>query len=151
MLQQLLMRHLFGNVDGVETFLDDILIHSKTWTQHCGILQRVLGILREANLTARPVKCEIGKRSLEYLGHIIGEGCIKPTKAKVSVILNAPAPTTKKEVRSFMGLSGYYRRFVPDYATIAAPINELVNKNAPNRVKWEDKHERAFNKLKQAL
>ncbi|XP_047482831.1 uncharacterized protein LOC125034845 [Penaeus chinensis] len=146
-----LMRHLFGNMDGVETFLDDILIHSKTWKQHCGILQRVLGILQEANLTARPIKCEIGKRNLEYLGHVIGEGCIKPTKEKVSAILNAPAPTTKKEVRSFMGLSGYYRRFVPDYATIAAPLNEMVKKNAPNKVKWEDKHEMAFNKLKQAL
>jgi len=146
-----LMRHLFGNIDGVETFLDDILIHSKTWKQHCSILQKVLGILRETNLTARPVKCEIGKRSLEYLGHMIGEGHIKPTKEKVSAILNAPAPTTKKEVRSFMGLSGYYRRFVPDYATIAAPLNDLVKKNAPNRVKWEDKHEMAFNKLKQVL
>ncbi|ROT76751.1 hypothetical protein C7M84_004650 [Penaeus vannamei] len=101
-----LMRHLFGNIDGVETFLDDILIHSKTWKQHCSILQKVLGILRETNLTARPVKCEI-------------------------------APTTKKEVRSFMGLSGYYRRFVPDYATIAAPLNDLVKKNAPNRVKTD--------------
>ncbi|XP_069999422.1 uncharacterized protein [Penaeus vannamei] len=146
-----LMIHLFGDMDGVETFLDDILIHSKTWKQHCSILQKVLGILRETNLTARPVKCEKGKRSLEYLGHMIGEGHIKPTKEKVSAILNAPAPTTKKEVRSFMGLSGYYRRFVPDYATIAAPLNDLVKKNAPNRVKWEDKHEMAFNKLKQVL
>ena len=85
------------------------------------------------------------------MGHIIGEGRLKPTLQKTCSIIDALPPTTKKQVRSFLGLSGYYRRYIPDYATIASPLTDLVKKNAPNKVYWENIHQQAFDKLKEAL
>ncbi|XP_063590436.1 uncharacterized protein LOC134767369 [Penaeus indicus] len=146
-----LMRSLFGNMEGVETFLDDILVHTTTWDQHCILLEQVLTKLCNANLTARPTKCELGKTTLEYLGHIVGEGQLKPTAEKTINIIDTPPPTSKKQVRSFLGLSGYYRRYIENYASIAAPLTELVKKSAPSKVTWREEHQRAFDRLKYAL
>ncbi|XP_063600361.1 uncharacterized protein LOC134776542 [Penaeus indicus] len=146
-----LMRSLFGNMEGVETFLDDILVHATTWDQHCILLEQVLTKLCNANLTARPTKCELGKTTLEYLGHIVGEGQLKPTVEKTINIIDTPPPTSKKQVRSFLGLSGYYRRYIENYASIAAPLTELVKKSAPSKVTWREEHQRAFDRLKYAL
>ncbi len=79
-----------------------------------------------------------------YLGHIVGNGRVRPEKSKVEAIQNFPVPTTKKEVRSFLGLAGYYTKFVPDYASLAAPITDLTRKNSPNRVVWSAACEQAF-------
>lgn len=146
-----LIRKVFAGMENVETFLDDILIHSKTWKEHCQTVNVVLDKLRQAGLTARPSKCEIGKTNLEYLGHVVGEGKLKPISDKVKDILAIPTPTTKKEVRSFLGLSGYYRRYIPDYATIAAPLTDLTRKNSPNRVEWMAEHQHSFEVLKRSL
>ena len=145
------MRQLFKDVQNVEVFLDDILIHAVTWEEHCEILNKVLDILKYANLTAKPSKCEVGKQSIEYLGHIIGNGNIKPTSEKVESVQKARIPTTKKEVRSFLGLSGYYRMFIPNYTNIVLPLIELTRKKAPNKVVWETRHQESFDLIKNAL
>jgi len=146
-----LMRNILGDLDNVETFLDDILIHTVTWEEHCKVLEEVFKRLRKANLTAKPSKCEIGEESLEYLGHIVGNGYMKPTSQKIVSIREAKRPTTKKEVRSFLGLSGYYRRYIPDYATIAVPLTNLTKKNAPNKVIWGPSQQEAFDRIKDSL
>ena len=145
------MRKLLGDVDNVEIFFDDILIHTETWNEHCHILEKVLCILRDAKLTVRPCKSEIGKNSIDYLGQTIGNGFMRPMSDKIKSIIEAKIPETKKEVRAFIGLSSYYRRYIPDYASIVAPLTDLTKKNAPNKVKWDIEQDNAFKKVKTLL
>jgi len=107
-----LMRILFGDVKNVETFVDDILIHNDNWQDHIMTLECVLTILKDTGLTARPCKTEIGKSSIEYLGHCVGSGTSSTTDDKINRVLNMAVPRTKKEVRSFLGLTGYYRQYI---------------------------------------
>ena len=93
-------------------------------------------------------KCHFGKSEVHYLGHVIGGGIVKPDPEAVS---NYPVPVTEKEVRAFLGLSGYYRQFVPHFATIAEPLTELTKAKNPDKVKWSDQCEKAFFKLKELL
>lgn len=145
-----LMRRLYGE-QHVETFVDDILIHTAEWDEHVKLLVKVLNVLHSAGLTARPSKCELGKQCVEYLGHNIGGGMIRPVEGKLESISNMSIPKTKKEVRSFLGMTGYYRQYVPDYASIATPLTDLTKKLAPNKVAWKDFHQVAFERLKSVL
>jgi len=146
-----LMRILFSDVANVETFVDDILIHTDNWQDHIITLECVLAILKDAGLTARPCKTEIGKSSIEYLGHCVGSGTSSTTGDKIKRVLNMAVPRTKKEVRSFLGLTGYYRQYIADYATIASPLTDLTRKSVPNKVSWEICHQDAFDRLRNAL
>ena len=83
---------------------------------HCKDIDTVLGRLREAGLTANTSKCKWGQTKCEFLGHIVGEGKITPAESKVKVIRDFGQPKTKRQVRKFLGLTGYYRKFVPNYA-----------------------------------
>ena len=94
----------------VTNFIDDILVHTRTWEEHLDILDGLFHSLKTAGLTVRPTKCFIGYKKLEYLGHMVGQGLLEPLSDKVTKIQNAPRPKTKKQLRSFLGLTGYYRR-----------------------------------------
>ncbi|XP_061834523.1 uncharacterized protein [Nerophis lumbriciformis] len=107
--------------------------------------------LRKAGLTANPKKCRLAFDKTNYLGYIIGRGLVKPQEAKLWAVQDWPQPLTKKQVRSFLGLAGYYRRFVADFATIAAPLTELTTKKHFRLVKWNAEAEEAFINLKRAL
>ena len=146
-----MMRKLLSGMSNVVSFLDDILVHTKTLEEHVTTLRELFGRLRNANLTARPSKCEIGCRSLQYLGHTVSNGEIKPNMDKVCQILDAPRPETKKQVRSFLGLVGYYRKFIPNFGAIASPLSDTTKKGLPNKVKWDDPQEQAFESLKRSL
>ncbi|MGH0129835.1 UNVERIFIED_CONTAM: hypothetical protein FKN15_039794 [Acipenser sinensis] len=93
-------------------YIDDVVIYSSTWKEHIDRLKAILQSLREAGLTANMAKCTFGKEETKYLGFIMGKGKIKPLVSKVQVLLDRSAPTTKAQVRSLMGLAGYYRRFI---------------------------------------
>jgi len=86
-----------------------------------------------------------------YLGHIVGNGKIQPEPDKIRAVETFPQPVTKKQVRAFLGLTGYYRKFIPDYATVALPLTDLTRKNAPSDVKWSEQCTRAFAELKRRL
>lgn len=146
-----MMRKLFNDAANVEMFVDDLLIHTKGWEEHIKTLIKVLNILANASLTARPSKTEIGYFTIEYLGSDVGGGVTQTTANKVNKIMDMAIPRTKKQIRSFLGLTGYYRQYIPDYATIAAPLYELIKKSQPNNVRWEICHQDAFEKLKEAL
>ncbi|XP_041467568.1 uncharacterized protein LOC121417899 [Lytechinus variegatus] len=146
-----LMRRVLSGLDGVVNYIDDILVYSETWEGHVRALVQVFTRLAEAGLTAKPSKCQIGFQSLDFLGHVVGEGTLRPDPAKLDQILHATPPTTKKEVRAFLGLAGYYRKFIPNFATIAAPLTDLTKKNGPNKVEWGPIEERAFQTLKSRL
>ncbi|XP_047475992.1 uncharacterized protein LOC125029857 [Penaeus chinensis] len=146
-----MMRKLFNDTANVEMFVDDLLVHTKGWKEHIETLIKVLNILANASLTARPSKTEIGYFTIEYLGSDVGGEMTQTTADKVNKIMDMAVPKTKRQIRSFLGLTGYYRHYIPDYATIAAPLYELIKKSQPNNVRWEICHEDAFNKLKEAL
>ena len=146
-----MMRRLLEGQTNVVHYIDDVLIFTETWSEHVKVLRQVLGRLLDAGLTAKPSKCKIGYESVDFLGHTVGKGLIKPQSEKVQRILSAKRPETKKQVRSFIGLANYYRKFIPNFAAIAAPITDLTKKGQPNQVQWTNAQENAFSTLKQRL
>ncbi|CAM4589164.1 unnamed protein product [Lepidochelys olivacea] len=149
--QRLVDGLLAGLGEYAVAYLDDVAIFSDSWTDHLEHLQKVLERIREAGLTVKAKKCQIGLNRVTYLGHQVGQGTISPLQAKVDAIQKWPVPKSKKQVQSFLGLAGYYRRFVPHYSQIAAPLTDLTKKKQPNAVQWTGKCQKAFNKLKATL
>lgn len=149
--QRLMDRVLEGTGAFAGAYLDDIVVHSATWREHVEHLAEIFRRVHEAGLTIQPKKCTIAQAEVRYLGHIVGHGVIRPQTDKLEAIRNSPRPQTKKDVRSFLGLAGWYRRFVPNFATMAAPLTDLTRKSGSARVRWEEPHERAFAELKEAL
>lgn len=148
---RLVSKVLTGLEDFTEAFIDDIGIYSNTWEEHLEHLGTVFEALRKANLAARPAKCEFGFNELCFLGHTIGSGKIKPMMSKVEAIQNFPIPTTKKKVKSFLGMIGFYRKFIPNFATVALPLTDLTRKRTPNKIKWTDDLDHSFKELKGKL
>jgi len=132
-------------------YLDDIVIYSESWEEHLKHIREALERLRKSNLTAKPSKCQFRMKECVYLGHKIGNGEVKPDQDKISAVTNYPVPKTKKQVRGFLGLTGYYRKFIQNYAEKAAPLTDLTKKSLPDKVMWTVKCEKAFNTLKTAL
>ena len=143
-----LMRKVYGSIMNVDCFVDDMLVHDQTWEVHLESLRRVFEATKQAGLTIRPKKSQIAFDNLDFLGHTIGKGIISPQEEKIKKILDTPPPQTKKQVRMFMGLIGYYRSFIPHFATLAAPITDLTKNSAPNKVVWNMELQYAFDKLK---
>ena len=146
-----MMRKLLEGINHVVNYIDDILIFTDTFEQHIETVGKVLKRLREVGLTARPSKCCVAYKSLEFLGHVVSEGIIRPVPEKVDAILAAQRPCTKKEVRSFLGLVGYYRKFIPNFSAIAAPLSDLTKHGKPNNVEWGQPQELAFKTLKSRM
>uniref|UniRef100_A0A8C1M144 ribonuclease H n=1 Tax=Cyprinus carpio TaxID=7962 RepID=A0A8C1M144_CYPCA len=132
-------------------YIDDVVIHSETWGEHLERLRRVLLELRRAGLTANPRKCHLALSEAKYLGFCVGRGLIRPQENKVTAILSAPRPTTKTQVRAFLGLAGYYRCFIPNFSSLAAPLTDLTRKGQPEKVCWTPSAEEAFGQIKTAL
>ena len=146
-----LMRILLKGMENIDNFIDDIIIFTLTFEQHLEVLYELLVRLKGANLTARPSKCSIGYGSLECLGHFVGDDKLKPHPDKVKAMGEAPRPVTKKQVRSFLGLVGFYRKFIPNFSCIALPLTDLTKKGQPSTVVWENAQENAFQSLRCAL
>ncbi|GFR98065.1 Pol polyprotein, partial [Elysia marginata] len=104
-----------------------------------------------AGLTARPTKCLLASPEVEFLGHHIGGGRPSPTIDKVEAIKIAKHPENKKQLRSFLGLASFYRRYVPNFAATLNPLTSATKKGSPNRVIWEEPQRRAFKKIKEML
>ena len=115
------MRKLVQDMDNIECYIDDLIVHTKDWATHLQVLDKLLEKLRQAGLVIRPTSCVFGSKSVEFLGHSIGENCISIIEDNLEKIRSAKRPTTKKEVRSFLGLANYYRGHIPSFAAIAAP------------------------------
>jgi len=147
-----LMRKVLKGMDNADSFVDDILLFTHTWEEHLSVLRELLTRLRSAQLTARPSKCSIGYTNIECLGHVISENTkLKPHPDKLEAVKNAPRPKTKKQLRSFLGLVGFYRKFVPNFAAVAVPLTDLTKKGLPNSISWGTSQEKAFNTLKGML
>ncbi|KAD5960466.1 hypothetical protein E3N88_11938 [Mikania micrantha] len=133
----------------VIVFIDDILIYSKNEKEHEQHLKTVLELLKEERLYAKFSKCEFWLREVQFLGHVINSDGIHVDPAKIEAIKNWDVPTTPTEIRSFLGLAGYYRRFISNFSKIALPLTKLTQKSEP--FVWTQKQEEAFQTLKQRL
>ena len=122
------LKRVIGGLKDTSTYMDDILVHSSNWASHLNTLESLFFRLKEAGLTARPTKCALGVNKIEFLGHEVGSGVVTPQNKNIDKVRESPQPRTKKEVRSFLGLTGFYRDFIPNYATIAAPLTDLTKK-----------------------
>jgi hypothetical protein len=130
----------------VVVFIDDILIFSKTEEEHEKHLRLVLEKLRSNQLYAKFSKCEFWLTDVTFLGHVISAGGVSVDPGKVKVVLNWMPPTTASEIRSFLGLAGYYRRFIKDFSKIAKPMTKLLEKN--KAFEWTKECQASFEELK---
>nr|KYP39237.1 Retrovirus-related Pol polyprotein from transposon 17.6 [Cajanus cajan] len=133
----------------VVVFIDDILVYSKTREEHAEHLRIVLQTLKEKQLYAKLSKCEFWLESVNFLGHVISKGGIVVDPAKVEAVLEWKAPKSVSEIRSFLRLAGYYRRFIENFSRIALPLTKLTKKNQP--FVWDSRCEESFLELKRRL
>ncbi len=149
--QRLMDKILRPHTAYAAAYLDDIIIYSQDWQRHMVHLREVLRALRGAGLTANPNKCAIGRVEVQYLGFHLGHGQVRPQIDKTAAIAACPRPKTKKEVRHFLGLAGYYRRFIPDYSELTSPLTDLTKKEVPDTVQWTEQCQQTFTQVKAAL
>jgi len=130
-------------------YLDDIIIFSPDFATHLSRMEEVLKRLRSAKLKLKPNKCSLMQTEVQYLGHVVSADGVATDPAKVEAIKQWPVPTDVSEVRSFLGLAGYYRRFIPNFSGVAKPLHRLTSKQAGFR--WTEEEETAFLTLRSAL
>lgn len=135
--------------DFVFMYMDDLLVVSKTFDTHIARLKAVAKCLSEANLTINVRKSKFCMQEIKYLGHIVGRGCIKPDPGKIDAITNFPIPRTVRQIRSFLGMCGWYNRYISGFASIAAPMTDLLTKH--NKFEWTEEAQASFERLKECL
>ena len=133
----------------VVVYLDDIVVYSETLEDHKKHLKEVFDALRENQLYLKASKCSFGQEEIQFLGHRIGHGVIRMDDSKIAAIQDWVEPRTVHEVRSFLGLANYYRRFVEGYSKIAAPLTDLLKKS--KIWKWMERCQAVFDELKRRL
>jgi hypothetical protein len=133
----------------VVVFIDDILVFSKTNEEHAKHLRLVLQKLREHKLYAKRSKCEFWLKEISFLGHVVSNSGIAMDPSKVKDVLNWKPPTNVSEIRSFLGLASYYRRFIEGFSKLAKPMMTLLEKNA--KFMWSDKCQESFEEFKKRL
>ena len=148
---QRLMNSVFMGLIGTRCFvyLDDVIIFGETLLEHNTRLREVFDKLRQFNLKIEPDKCEFLKTELKYLGHVVtGEG-VKPDPEKVKAVIDFPTPQNTTDVKSFLGLAGYYRKFIPQFSKIAKPLTDLLKKD--RKWQWGAEQVESFHLLQTAL
>ncbi|XP_016168704.1 uncharacterized protein LOC107611269 [Arachis ipaensis] len=133
----------------VVVFINDILIYSKTEEEHKDHLWIMLQILKERKLYAKLTKCEFWKSEVKFLGHVVSKQGIAVDPAKVEAVMNWERPTSVTKIRSFLGLVGYYQRFIKGFSQLALPLTKPTRKDAP--FVWTPECEGSFQALKQRL
>ena len=133
---QRLINGVLSGLDGCEAYIDDVVVYSNTWEQHLLQIRSLMYRLTDAKLTVKLVKSEFGHAHLIFLGHVVGQGEIKPVAAKVEAIVNFPVPTNKRECMCFLGMTGYYRKFCRNFSSVAVPLTNLLRKD--QAYVWEE-------------
>lgn len=137
------------NEDDIIIYMDDVLIATHNVEENIRILRKLFKVLQEVKLTLKLEKCSFFKKSIQFLGHIVSAGCVQPGIEKTKAVAEFKTPENIKEVQQFLGLSGYFRRFIKSYSHIALPLFKLLKKNTV--FKWEQEEQSAFENLKRAL
>lgn len=148
---QRLMDNVLSGLQGNELFvyMDDIVIYARSLQEHEVKFKKLMHRLRNANLKLQPDKCEFLRQEVAYLGHIIGSDGVRPDPGKIKAIKEYPVPKNPKNIKQFLGLVGYYRRFIPNFSKIAKPLTDLLKKNKP--FLWEQNQNQAFDELRNIL
>ena len=148
---QRLMSHILSGYIGrfCHCFIDDVICYSKTFTEHLEHLRLIFERLQEAGIKLKPTKCVFAKERVNYLGHVISVGELRPDPGNVAKIRDLPPPQTRREVRSFIGMATYYRCFVPDFSRRAKPLTDLTKTRVA--LHWGPEQDSAFTDLKNAL
>lgn len=146
---QRLINGLISGLDGCKAYLNDIIIYSDNWVEHLERLQALFERLSAANLTVNLAKSDFAHAHVTYLGYEVGQGQVKPLNSKIHAIDKYPAPKAKREVMKFLGMAGYYRRFVMNFSDIVAPLTDLLKKEV--KFIWSDSCEKAFKTVKAML
>lgn len=148
---QRLMRIVLQGIEwqGTLAYLDDVIIYGRTFDEHVRRLADVLSRLESAGLTLKPSKCDLFKDEVRFLGHVVSKRGVMCDPEKVRSVAGWPVPKSVKQVRQFVGLTSYYRKFVKDYAKIASPLHKLTEKG--RRFTWTDECQQAFATLKRSL
>ena len=146
---QHLINGVLSRLDGCEAYIDDVVVYSNTWKQHLLQIRSLMYWLTEAKFTVNLVKSEFGHAHLIFLGHVAGQGQIKPVAAKVEAVVNFSIPFNKKECMHFLGMTGYYQKFCRNFSSVAASLTNLFRKD--QAYVWDDKCDKAFAKIKALL
>ncbi|KAI4887649.1 hypothetical protein NFI96_026195 [Prochilodus magdalenae] len=146
-MMELVLRGLPWNICMV--YLDDILLYNGTFQDHLSSLEEVFSRIKMAGLKLNPSKCHLAQNHVLFLGHIVSQNGLQPDPRNTDKVKNWPTPQSPSEVRAFVGLCSYYRRFVHNFAKHAAPLNHLMGKNVP--FEWTVSCEASFNYLKSVL
>ncbi|KAI9552561.1 Retrovirus-related Pol polyprotein from transposon 412 [Daphnia sinensis] len=151
---QRLMNHILRDVAGQKAlvYLDDVIIFSDSFESHLADIREVFSLIKNAGLKLKLKKCQFMKQTVNYLGHVISTNGIGPDPAKVEKLANYKVPTSAEKVRSFLGLAGYYRRFIENFGSIAQPLTAKTHKDALKKTfVWTDNDQKAFEKLRTCL
>ena len=146
---QLLINKVLNGLKFAMTYLDDIIIFSENELEHLEHLETVFSHLKEAGLKMKRSKCDFFKSEIHYLGHLISTEGISPLPNKLDCIQHMPAPRNMKEIKQFLGFTGYYRKFVPRFADISRPLTTLTKKD--KKFEWTPACQKSFNLLKETL
>ncbi|XP_075707288.1 uncharacterized protein LOC142741844 [Rhinoderma darwinii] len=148
------------NFESIMIYLDDIVLYSSTFQEHLSHLEAVLSRLTQFGLKLKPTKCRIARQKINYLGHIVSPEGVALDPNKIRAVVDWPLPGTSTEVRAFLGLVRYYRRYIQHFAKIAGPLHELLRGQPTERRgkqsvsladRWDQNQEQAFQQLKERL
>ena len=144
-------RRLLRGLKNVDNFIDDVLTHTMDWLEHLSSLRALFESIRDSSMRIRPTKCYFGYEEVGFTGHDLAAGELRTQCDKTEKIKKAEPPTTKKQLRSFLGLAGFYRRFIPKFAEKAKPLTDLTGKGQPEKVQWQAAQQAAFDVLREEL
>ena len=145
---QRLMTTVLSGIQGIKclVYLDDVVAIGEDLRVHNERLHEVFSRMRKYNMKLQPDKCEFLRKDVSYLGHVIGQTGVRPDEKRIEAVKEYPEPRTARELKEFLGLAGYYRRFIPNFSKIAMPLTELLKKSTP--CVWNVNTNEAFISLK---
>uniref|UniRef100_A0A1A8I1B8 Gypsy retrotransposon integrase-like protein 1 n=1 Tax=Nothobranchius kuhntae TaxID=321403 RepID=A0A1A8I1B8_NOTKU len=146
---QRLVNQVLSDIPHCSAYLDDIVVYTNSWDLHIQILERVFDRLKFANLTLNLAKCEFVRATVRYLGKDVGQGQVRALADKIQAIVSFPPPTTRRELRRFLGMTGYYRCFCRNFSTVAKPLTDMLSTNIP--FSWTPDCHQAFLSLRNLL
>ena len=146
---QRLMNTVVAGLKGCAVYLDDVVVHSDSWGAHLGIIRALFHRLSDAHLTINLAKCEFARATVTYLGKVVGQGQVRPIRAKTLAIDRYPSAMSKKELMRFLGMVGFYRSFCPNFSSVVAPLTDLLKSSV--KFNWTPLCQSAFERVKALL
>ena len=131
---QRLVNNVICGLDGCDAYIDDVIIYSDSWSDHLQRIRKFFDQLSKAKLTVNLAKSEFCHATVTFLGHLVGQGQVKPSEAKVNAISEFPVPKCKRQLMRFLGMAGYYRKFCKNFSGIAEPLTNLLNPFPNDRI-----------------